>query len=75
MSASVIQLPSSWTRAAGVDGGNAFWDLRLAARGWERARPEAATRMAAAGDLRRLRAGVAICTDILRHETLAVHSA
>src|SRR5258708_38272720 len=75
MSASVMQLPSSCTRAAGVEGGNAFWDRRLATRGFVRARLWLATRLGEAGGRTRLRAREAISTDILHHETLAVHSA
>ena len=74
MSASLMQLPSSSTSAAGVEGG-AFCDLRPATRGGWPGRVGLVTRLGGSGRLNRLRAGVAMCTDILRHETLAVHSA
>ena len=76
MSASVTQLPSSCTRAAGVESGKAFCGRSFATR--------SVGRFLASGGLAglagvrrddRLWAGLDMVTDILRHVPLAVHSA
>jgi hypothetical protein len=75
MSASVTQLPNSWTSAAGVEGGNAFSERRLATRLGGRdlsSRPAAGLGDAWRGGRRRT--GLDMATDILRHEPLAVHT-
>src|SRR6476660_4799367 len=76
MSASVTQLLSSCTSAAGVIGRDAFWGRRLpAGREVAGLSSRAFDGLAGPWSLSCLRAGLGIATDILRHEPLAVHSA
>ena len=76
MSASVTQLLSSWTSAAGLEGGFSFCGRRVTTRREGSAFLSGPLRgLDGAWRTDRLRAGLDMATDILRYEPLAVHSA
>src|SRR5260370_298095 len=78
MSASVTQLPSSWTRAAGVGTSATGWDLCIDGAGLSGPDPLRIGAFGGRDGLRPvsfLRAGLAMATDILRQIPRAVYSA